>query len=82
MKVRPLRADLSDYLKRRLLVKRFNKQIKIFGDTPRHPSLHTEVLEPKKLRLYSFRLNKKFRAIFVFLDNEEVEIVDINDHYQ
>ena len=82
MKVRPLRADLNDYLKRRLLVKRFNKQIKIFEDNPRHPSLHTEVLEPKKLRVYSFRLTKKFRAIFVFLDDGEVEVVDINDHYQ
>lgn len=82
MKIRPLRADLDDYLKRHQLVKRYSKQTKIFEGNPKHPSLHTEVLSPKKLGLYSFRLTQKFRVVFVFLGGDEVEIIDINNHYQ
>ena len=78
MKVRPLRGDLNDDLKRHQLVKRFNSQAKIFESNPKYPSLHTEALSPKKLRLYSFRLTQKFRVVFIFLGGDEVEIIDIN----
>lgn len=82
MHVKPLRADLEEYLKKHNLVKKFNKQIKLFSVNPRHPSLHTEILEPKSLKIYSFRIDKKYRAIFITLTIEEVEIIDINNHYR
>ena len=82
MKVKSLRRDLVKYLKRHGLVKKFNKQVEIFSNNPRHPSLHTEILEPKKLKIYSFRINGKYRAIFISPTSEEAEIVDINDHYK
>ncbi len=82
MSVKPLRPDLVKYLEKHNLKKKFDKQIDIFKKNPRYPSLNTEILDPKHLRIYSFRINKKYRAIFIFITSEEIEIVDINDHYQ
>lgn len=82
MLIRPLREDLVEYLGRRGLVKRWEKQRYLFERNPFHPSLHTEVLEPKHLKIYSFRLTLQYRVIFVYVGNEEIEVLDINDHYQ
>jgi len=32
--------------------------------------------------IYSFRINVKYRAIFIFIAPDEIEIVDINNHYK
>ncbi len=69
------------FLKNHRLTKKFNKQIKLFQQNPRHPSLHTELLEPKSAGVYSFRIDRRYRTLFVII-NSNVEIVDINDHYQ
>lgn len=82
MRVKALRPDLKKYLSRHNLQQKFVKQLSLFELDPRHPSLHTEILEPKHLRLYSFRVDRKYRVIFILISIEEVEIVDINDHYQ
>lgn len=82
MRVLSLRSDLEDYLKRRGLFEKFIKQVTLFSDNPKHPSLNTERLEPKDLKIYSFRIDRKYRAIFVILPDGEVEIVDINLHYR
>lgn len=80
-KIKPLRDDLKKYLVRHGLEKKFVKQVRLFEEDIRYPSLHTEILEPKELRIYSFRINKKYRAIFVYIDGE-VEVIDINPHYE
>lgn len=82
MKVKSLRLDLEKYLKRHNLLRKFNKQLDLFKQNPRHPSLHTEVLEPKSLKIYSFRIDRKYRVIFILISPNEAEIVNINDHYQ
>ena len=82
MKILLLRADQEVFLKRRNLVRKFEKQKKLFEENIFHPSLNFELLEPKHLQIYSFRLDRKYRAIFVFVQPELVEIVDINNHYQ
>ena len=82
MRIKPLRSDLRKYLKQHNLVKKFNKQSALFSQNPKHPSLNTEILEPKSLKIYSFRIDKKYRAIFISLIPEEIEIIDINDHYR
>jgi len=82
MFVKQLRSDLLTYLKKHNLTKKFSKQVSIFEENLRHPSLKTERLEPKHLKIYSFRIDRKYRAIFIFTSPEEVEIIDINDHYQ
>lgn len=81
MQVKPLRNGLKRILKKYRLEKKFLKQKKIFEKDPQHPSLKTEKLRPKKLNLYSFRLNRKWRAIFIVVD-DKVEIIDINPHYR
>lgn len=81
MQIKPLRNDLESYLAKHGLVKKFAKQIKIFSANPRYPSLHTEILELKSSKVYSFRIDKKYRAIFILTQPDETEIVDINNHY-
>lgn len=81
MKVKTLHPKLLEYLKKHKLQDKFQKQLKILQYNPKHPSLHTEILEPRHLKIYSFRLDKKYRAIFV-IKNEEIVIIDINPHYQ
>jgi len=82
MRLNPIRNDHLRYLKRRGLLKKFEKQRQIFEKNPRHPSLHTERLKPLSLKLYSFRIDLKYRVIFLLKTPSEAEIVDINDHYQ
>ena len=82
MLIKPLRLDLEKYLLKHNLNNKFEKQRKLFIDNPRYPSLNTERLEPKDLHIYSFRIDRKYRAIFIFITPAEIEIVDINDHYQ
>jgi plasmid maintenance system killer protein len=82
MNILPLSNRLLKYLKTRNLLKRFGKQKLIFEANPFHPSLNTEILEPKYLKIYSFRVNRQYRAIFIYCENGNVEIVDINNHYK
>lgn len=81
MRIKPLSRKLRIYIARHQLNKKFKKQIKIFQQNPNHPSLHTELLEPKSERVYSFRIDRKYRALFIII-NSEVDVVDINDHYR
>ncbi len=80
--VLPLSARLERYLKRHNLTRIWEKQLAFFRSNPFHPSLHTELLEPRYLRIYSFRLTRSYRAIFVYRGGDEVEIIDINNHYR
>ncbi len=80
MNIKPLRNDLIHFLKKRNLSSKFTKQASLFNTNPRHPSLHTEILEPKHLHIYSFRIDKRYRAIFI-ITNQQAEIIDINLHY-
>ena len=81
MNVRTLSPRLQIYLEKHQLQAFFEKQSQIFLANPRHPGLHTELLEPKDLALYSFRITKKYRAIFVSCGDGSIEIIDINNHY-
>jgi plasmid maintenance system killer protein len=82
MNILPLSNRLLKYLKTRNLAKRFEKQKLIFETNPFHPSLHTEILEPKHLKIYSFRVGRQYRAIFIYNGDGDIEIIDINNHYR
>lgn len=82
MSVKPLRSDLVKYLEKHNLTKKFNKQLELFKNNSRHPSLHTEAIGPKNFDLHSFRINRQYRVIFGISGGNKIEIVDINDHYQ
>ena len=81
MNILPLHSDLETYLKKRRLEKKFVKQKALFEHNPFHPGLETELLEPKRMRVWSFRLDKKYRALFIFRAKDTIEIIDINNHY-
>ncbi len=81
MKIRPLRADLEHFIKRRNLGKKWLKAKRLFELDIRYPSLQTELLEPRWRGIFSFRLDRKYRALF-FIDDGEVEVFQITNHYQ
>lgn len=81
MQIKPLKSKYKKYLIKHQLENKFTKQAKTFENNPKHPSLHTELLEPKSEGVYSFRIDRKYRVQFIITDGE-VEVVDINDHYQ
>lgn len=82
MQVKALSSKLVKYLVNHNLTNKFDKQLDLFKENPNHPSLNTEKLSPKTAGLYSFRINRKYRAIFHILVSGEAEVIDINDHYQ
>lgn len=82
MHIHPLRRDILQYLKKHRLEKKWEKVKTLFEENPRHPSLHTEILEPKENLVYSFRLDKKYRALFLVLPDKSIEIISITNHYR
>ena len=82
MRILSLDKELLAYLEKRKLADKFLKQKDLFEQNLRHPGLNLELLEPKHLRLWSFRIDRKYRAIFFFHNSETSEIIDINNHYR
>ena len=82
MKILPLHSELKAYLKTRQLENKFEKQANLFKENPFHPGLKTELLEPRRMKIWSFRIDRKYRALFIFIEKDVVEVIDINDHYQ
>ena len=82
MRVSPLNPDSNKYLTKHGLHKKFHKQLDLFLNDPKYPSLNTERLEPKQYKLYSFRIDRKYRVVFLFSEPDLIEVVEINDHYQ
>jgi len=73
---------LYNVLEKHGLERKFVKQKLLFEQNYRYPSLHTEKIEPKHLNIYSFRIDRKWRAVFIVTEKNEAEIVDINPHYK
>ena len=81
MKLKPLRNDLIEFLTKNRLEKKWQKISCLFENNHKHPSLHTELLEPHWRGIYSFRLDKKYRVLF-FLTQREAEVFKITKHYE
>ena len=81
MKLKPLRKDLSDYLIAQRLGKKWEKASRFFNENIRHLSLGVELLEPRWRGIYSFRIDKKYRALF-FIINGVAEVFKITNHYK
>ena len=82
MKILSIHPEVISYIKKKGLEKKFEKQKKFFEQNFSHPSLNTELLEPKNMRIWSFRIDRKYRAIFIFRNSDTIEIIDVNNHYQ
>jgi len=81
MQIEKLRPDLEKYLDRYCLGEKYQKQKALFETNPKHPSLHREKLHPRELNLYSFRIDRKYRAIFGIKNETTIEIVHFSNHY-
>ena len=60
--------------------KKAEKQERFFRQNPFHPSLHTEKLYPKGKEVWSFRVDRRYRIIFRFLNNDKVLFLTIGPH--
>jgi mRNA-degrading endonuclease RelE of RelBE toxin-antitoxin system len=60
--------------------KRADKQILIFKNNIFHPSLHTEKLSPKWKEVWSFRIDKRFRVIFRFINQNTILFLTVGPH--
>ncbi len=81
MEIHPVTPRIRSYLESHQIVRSFEKQCALFRQNPLHPSLHTEILEPKHLKFYSFRVTRSYRAIFIYRNGGIIEIIDVNNHY-
>jgi len=81
MKVKPLSKKQEKFLSRHNLKEKYEKAVHFFEQDYMHPSLHTEILEPKRLKLYSFRIDLKYCVVFI-VTNGEAEIIAITNHYK
>lgn len=83
MKVAPIKPKILDYIKKHNLIKKFKKQLNLLQTNPRHPSLHTELLEPKEIGIRSFRIDLNYRALFIYdQENSLIRIQAVGLHYQ
>ncbi len=77
-----LREDIRQYIQKHGLLKKWEKAKRLFENDPSHPSLNTELLEPKHRLIYSFRVDKKYRALFICLPDDNIEIIAVTKHYR
>ena len=81
MRIKPVRSDSVEYLKKRNLTRKWLKAKRLFETDIRYPSLEVELMEPRWRGIYSFRIDKKFRALF-FVDGDVAKVFKITNHYR
>ena len=77
-----LREDILGYLRNHGLIKKWQKVKVLFENDPSHPSLNTELLEPKHRLIDSFRIDRKYRTVFICLPEGKIEVVNVTKHYR
>ena len=82
-KVLPFSSQIKKYAKSHNIASKLEKQIHLLKTNTKHPSLNVELLEPKKHGIYSFRIDRKYRALFIFRpDKDAIEILLLTLHYK
>lgn len=81
MEIRPLRKDIKQFIRNHKLAKKWAKAKQFFEGDIRYPSLRAELLEPHWRGIYSFRLDKTYRALF-FISESKAEVFQITKHYR
>lgn len=79
----PIDEGVQKKIDRHNIRKKFEKQLALFIQNPQHPSLHVELLEPKERGIWSFRIDRKYRALFLTnAQTQTVHIITVTTHYQ
>lgn len=82
LKILPLSRLVKKKVAGHGLTRKFAKQCRLLERDPSYPSLKVELLEPRQYGVYSFRIDRKYRALFVFRpDKQGIEILNITVHY-
>ena len=81
MQIKPLKKDVGGTIGKYSLRRKWNKAKQLFETNIRHPSLYTELLEPHWRGIYSFLLDRKYRALF-FITEGRAEVFKITKHYK
>jgi len=81
MNIKPIRNDLNEYLESHQLGKKWEKVVHLFEFDIKHRSLEVELLEPHWRGIYSFRIDRKYRALF-FITKGIAEVFKITNHYK
>jgi addiction module RelE/StbE family toxin len=56
---------------------KLTNQIDILKENPFHPKLHTKPLAGPLKGFYSFRVGRDYRAIFMFLENNAIQLLRV-----
>jgi mRNA-degrading endonuclease RelE of RelBE toxin-antitoxin system len=56
------------------------KQIEFFEENLLHPSLNVEKLNPRSKPYWSLRVDRKYRIVFAFLNEDVVVFYNIGEH--
>ncbi len=56
------------------------KQFRLLTENLFYPSLHTEKLEPKNKNIWSFRIDRGYRVIFMLTPPETIILLNIGSH--
>lgn len=81
MEIKVVSPKVYVYLDRHKLLSKWYKAVILFERNIKHPSLEVELLEPKKERIYSFRIDRKYRALFVINHNTAL-VFRVTNHYK
>ena len=57
------------------------KAVALFESNIKHPSLKTELMAPKEEMIYSFRIDRKYRALFM-IKNNTAFVFRVTNHYR
>ena len=81
IKILPVNKKVVKRINQFGLNRKWEKQIGLLQDNLQHPSLNLELMSPKNMGVYSFRIDKKFRGLMFFRDFKTIEILNITVHY-
>ena len=74
----PIDPEVIDQAKKHNISKKFTKCCNLIVTNIAHPGLNVELMQPKQLEIYSFRIDKKYRAIFLYRENKQaIEVIAI-----
>ncbi|HCB35698.1 MAG: hypothetical protein A2W52_00935 [Candidatus Taylorbacteria bacterium RIFCSPHIGHO2_02_49_25] len=63
-----------------MIQKKAAKQQAIFSRNPFHPSLNSEEIAPKERAIWTFRVDRKYRIAFRFVDGRTVLLLTVGPH--
>lgn len=81
MEIKIVTPKVSAYIRAHGIKVKWEKACSLFEADIRHPSLHTELMEPKDEMIYAFRIDKKYRALFVIKDTTAL-VFRVTNHYR